>query len=214
MQTNEPWKLAKTDLAAMAQVMRNSLQIAKALALLIEPVMPDRAEKLWAQLGMTTPLGKAGFDEALVDLMPGQLSQPSILFEKLDEKRINVLDADFRQRIDALTSTPEPDNQISIEEFSKIELKTGRVLSAESVPKSTKLLKLQVGFGSETRQIVSGIAQFYSPEDLVGKDVIVVMNLKPAKIFGIESNGMILAAGDEASLLVPFKPVEPGTKIR
>ncbi len=214
VQTNEPWKLAKTDLPAMALVMRNSLQIAKALALLIEPVMPDRAEKLWAQLGMTTPLAEAGFDEALVDLVPGSLPQPTILFEKLDEKRINVLDVEFRQRIDALTATPQPDNQISIEDFGKVELKTGRVLSAEAVPKSSKLLKLQVGFGSETRQIVSGIAQFYKPDELVGKDVIVVMNLKPAKIFGIESNGMILAAGDEASLLVPLKAVEPGTKIR
>jgi len=214
VQTNEPWKLAKTDLSEMARVMRNSLQISKALTLLIEPVMPDRAEKLWTQLGMTTPLAEAGFDEALVDLVPGPLPQPAILFEKLDEKRINILDAEFRQRIDALTAAPQPDNQISIEEFAKVELKTGRVISAEAVPKSSKLLKLQVGFGSETRQIVSGIAQFYKPEELVGKDVIVVMNLKPAKIFGIESNGMILAAGDEASLLVPLKQVEPGTKIR
>nr|WP_319539754.1 methionine--tRNA ligase [uncultured Methanospirillum sp.] len=214
VQTNEPWKLAKTDLSAMARVMRNSLQISKALTLLIEPVMPDRAEKLWTQLGMTTPLAKAGFDEALVDLVPGSVPQPTILFEKLDEKRINILDVEFRQRIDALTAAPQPDNQISIDEFAKVELKTGRVISAESVPKSSKLLKLQVGFGSETRQIVSGIAQFYKPEELVGKDVIVVMNLKPAKIFGIESNGMILAAGDEASLLVPLKQVEPGTKIR
>ena len=88
------------------------------------------------------------------------------------------------------------------------------MLSAEPVPKSSKLLKLQVGFGSETRQIVSGIAQFYSPEQLVGRSVTVVMNLKPAKIFGIESDGMILAAGDTASLLVPLAPVDPGTRIR
>jgi methionyl-tRNA synthetase len=214
VQTNQPWKLAKTDLPAMAQVMKNSLQIAKALALLIEPVMPDRAMQLWTQLGMTTSLAKAGFDEALVDLVAGPLPQPSILFEKLDEKQINDLDLVFRQRIDALTTSIQPDNLISIEEFAKVELKTGKILSVETVPKSKKLLKLQVGFGSETRQIVSGIAQFYPPEDLVGKDVVVVMNLKPAKIFGIESNGMILAAGDEASLLVPLKPVEAGTKIR
>ncbi|MDD1730288.1 MAG: methionine--tRNA ligase [Methanospirillum sp.] len=214
VQTQEPWKLAKTDIPAMALVMRNSLQIAKALALFIEPVMPERAGKLWEQLGMTTDISQAGLNEALTDLTPGSLPQPSILFEKLDEKQINALDVSFRQRIDALTAIPQSDNMISIEDFSKMELKTGRVLSAESVPKSTKLLKLQVGFGTETRQIVSGIAQFYAPEDLVGKDVVVIMNLKPAKIFGIESNGMILAAGDEASLLVPLKPVEPGTKIR
>ena len=88
------------------------------------------------------------------------------------------------------------------------------MLAAESIPKSSKLLKLQVDIGGETRQIVSGIAPFYKPEELVGKDVIVLTNLAPAKIFGVESNGMILAAGDAASLLTPLKPVEPGTKIR
>ena len=214
IQTREPWKLAKTDLVSMAQVMRNCLQIAKALALLIEPVMPDRAQKLWVQLGMTSDMNNAGFEEGLVDLIPGPLPAPVIIFEKLDEKQINALDVSLQERVDALNAASEPDTGISIQEFAKVELKTGRVLAAEPVPKSKKLLKLQVGFGSETRQIVSGIAQFYTPEDLVGKDVVVVMNLKPAKIFGIESNGMILAAGDEASLLIPLKSVEPGTKIR
>ncbi|MFZ1897496.1 MAG: methionine--tRNA ligase, partial [Methanoregula sp.] len=79
---------------------------------------------------------------------------------------------------------------------------------------SSKLLKLQVDIGGETRQIVSGIAQFYKSSELVGKGVIVLTNLAPAKIFGVESNGMILAAGDAASLLTPERPVEPGTKIR
>jgi methionyl-tRNA synthetase len=212
IQVREPWKLAKTDLTSMAQVMRNCLQIAKALTLLIEPVMPDCAASLWKQLGMAKPMESVGFQEGLVHLTPGPLPAPSIIFEKLDEKKIDEFDAALRQRIDALTAVP--DTSISIEEFSKVELKIGKVLVAESVPKSSKLLKLQVGFGTETRQIVSGIAQFYSPDELVGKDVVVVMNLKPAKIFGIESNGMILAAGDEASLLVPLRGVEPGTKIR
>jgi methionyl-tRNA synthetase len=88
------------------------------------------------------------------------------------------------------------------------------VLAADPVPKSNKLLKLQVDIGSEQRQIVAGMQQFYKPEELVGRDVVVVTNLAPVKIFGIESNGMILAAGDSASLLVPLKKVEPGTKIR
>jgi len=214
IQTREPWKLAKTDPAAMAQVMRNCLQVAKSLALLIEPVMPERAELLWNQLGNPGDLKKAGFEEGLVDLIPGPLPAPSIIFEKLDEKKISTLDISLRERIDSLTAAAQPDTRISIEEFSKVELKIGQIIAAEAVPKSSKLLKLQVGFGTETRQIVSGIAQFYSPDELVGKNVTVVTNLKPAKIFGIESNGMILAAGDDASLLIPLRPVEPGTKIR
>jgi len=103
---------------------------------------------------------------------------------------------------------------VSIEEFQKLEIKIGRVLAAEPVQKSNKLLKLQVDIGGEQRQIVAGMQQFYKPEELVGRDVVVVTNLAPVKIFGVESNGMILAAGDSASILVPLKPVEPGTKIR
>jgi methionyl-tRNA synthetase len=103
---------------------------------------------------------------------------------------------------------------VTFEEFQKLDIRTGLVLSAEPVPKSNKLLKLQVDIGSEKRQIVAGMQQFYTPDEMVGKNVVVVTNLAPATIFGVESNGMILAAGDAASLLVPLKPVEPGTKIR
>jgi methionyl-tRNA synthetase len=214
IQTREPWKMAKTDITSMAQVMRNCLQIVKALALLIEPVMPDRARKLWNQFNMTIDLDSVGFEEGLKNLVAGPFPSPSIIFEKLDEKQINTFEVALKKRVDALTAKPEPDTSITIEEFGKVELRIGKVLIAEQVPKSKKLLKLQVGFGSETRQIVSGIAQFYAPEDLVGTEVVVVMNLKPAKILGIESNGMILAAGDEASLLVPLREVAPGTKVR
>ena len=103
---------------------------------------------------------------------------------------------------------------VTFEEFQKLDIRTGKVLSAEPVPKSNKLLKLMVDIGSEKRQIVAGMQQFYQPEEMVGKDVVVVTNLAPVKIFGVASNGMILAAGDAASLLTPLKPVEPGTKVR
>ena len=103
---------------------------------------------------------------------------------------------------------------VSIEEFSRLDIRTGKILSAEPIPKSTKLLKLQVDIGEERRQIVAGIAPFYDPADLIGVPVIVVANLAPAKIFGVESRGMLLAAGDRASLLMPRIEVPPGTKIR
>ena len=98
---------------------------------------------------------------------------------------------------------------VTYEEFQKLDIRTGKVLVAEPVPKSNKLLKLQVDIGNETRQIVAGIQQFYKPDELVGREVVVVTNLEPAKIFGVESNGMILAAGDAASLLgtVPFRGI-------
>ena len=111
------------------------------------------------------------------------------------------------------TSAPA---QITIEDFMKIQLKTAKVLSAERVPKSEKLLKLQVSLGTEQRQIVAGIGKRYEPESLIGKTIVIVANLKPAKLMGIESQGMVLAAGDsEVRGLATFlEDVEPGTKVK
>ena len=108
--------------------------------------------------------------------------------------------------------------QITIDEFMKIQLKTAKVLTAERVPKSEKLLKLQVslGEGTEPRQIVAGIGKKYEPEALIGKTIIIVANLKPAKLMGIESQGMVLAAGDSevCGLVTLLEDVEPGTKVK
>jgi methionyl-tRNA synthetase len=132
----------------------------------------------------------------------------------MEESQVAELDALLQKRVTEANKKMEKNPTISIEEFQKLEIKTGRVIAAEPVPKSDKLLRLQVDIGNEKRQIVAGMQQFYKPEELVGRDVVVVTNLAPVKIFGVESNGMILAAGEAASLLVPLKPVEPGTKIR
>src|SRR5262249_48779576 len=106
--------------------------------------------------------------------------------------------------------------QITIDDFAKIHLKTAKVITAERVPKSEKLLKLQVSLGSEQRQIVAGIGKKYEPEALVGKIIIVVANLKPAKLMGIESQGMVLAAGDSEvhGLATILEEVDPGTKVK
>ena len=215
IQANEPWKLAKTDPEGMRQVMKNCLQLVKALTILIEPVMPEKAALVWNQLGINETIRDTGLDSAILEISSGPLPQPKIVFSKIDDVKVDELDRLLRKRIDALNEQGKPGKmEISIEEFARVEMKTGRIISAENVPKSSKLLKLMVDTGDEIRQIVSGIAQFHDPETLAGKDVIVVTNLKPAKIFGIESNGMILAAGDEASLLMPHKEVATGTKIR
>ena len=108
--------------------------------------------------------------------------------------------------------------QITIDEFMKIQLKTAKVISAERVPKSEKLLKLQVslGEGTEPRQIVAGIGKKYEPEALIGKTIVIVANLKPAKLMGIESQGMVLAAGDSEvrGLITILEEVDPGTKVK
>ena len=106
--------------------------------------------------------------------------------------------------------------QITIDEFMKVQLKTAKVLAAERVPKSEKLLKLRVTLGSEERQIVAGIGKRYEPESLIGKTIVIVANLKPAKLMGIESQGMVLAAGDSdvRGLATFIEDVEPGTKVK
>jgi methionyl-tRNA synthetase len=109
------------------------------------------------------------------------------------------------------------DGKISIEDFQKIQLKVAKILEAERVPKSNKLLKLQVDLGTEQRQIVAGIGKKYTPEDVIGKNVVVVTNLKPAKLMGVESQGMVLAAGGKDVLgLVTFvdEEIEPGTQVK
>jgi methionyl-tRNA synthetase/methionyl-tRNA synthetase C-terminal region/beta chain len=214
IQTNAPWKLIKSDRDAAMQVIRNCLTIVKALALLTEPVMPQKAQSIWEALGNSDAISGHLINEALTGLEGHLLPSPQPLFEKLDDKLIAELDALLTKRVEEASRKPVKQDIISIEDFSRIEMRIGRVISAEPVPKSKKLLKLQVDLGSEKRQIVSGIAQFYNPGDLPGKLVVVLTNLAPATIFGIESNGMILAAGDSASLLVPLSGVEPGTKIR
>ena len=111
---------------------------------------------------------------------------------------------------------PVPAGQITIDEFMRIQLKTAKVLTAERVPKSDKLIKLIVTLGGEQRQIVAGIGKKYEPADLVGKCIVIVANLKPAKLMGIESQGMVLAAGDKDvnGLVTILEEVDPGTKVK
>ena len=116
----------------------------------------------------------------------------------------------------APAAPPEP-ARISIDDFMKVELRVAKVLAAERVPKSNKLIKLQVDVGSEQRQLVAGIAEAYEPEALVGRTVVIVFNLKPAKLMGVESNGMVLAASPDGGkpMLVGFEaPPDPGTRVR
>ncbi|MCX6693008.1 MAG: methionine--tRNA ligase [Methanomicrobiales archaeon] len=214
IQTNAPWKLEKIDREAAKAVIRNCLQITKALALLVAPAMPDAAQRLWAMLGFEDEVFSHSLNEGLDPLPESQLPKPSPLFVKIEEKTLAERETLLQQRVEEAKKRGKKREVLTIEEFSKMDLRIGRVLSAEPVPRSSKLLVLKVDLGDEVRQIVSGIAQFYNPGEMVGRDVVVLANLQPARIFGIDSNGMILAAGDAASLLVPLREVPPGTKIR
>ncbi len=219
IQSNAPWKLVKTDRDAAAQVIADALQLTRALALLIDPVMPDAARSVWQMLGQPGEVGDQPLDACTAPLSPVPLALPTPLFSRIEEKRVAELEALLAARVAeaerrAACDAAAPEAPLTVEEFGRIELVVGRVLSAEPIKKSKKLLRLVVDIGSGERQIVAGIASYYAPEELVGRDVVVIANLAPAVLFGVESRGMILAAGEEASLLVPLRPVEPGTRIR
>jgi methionyl-tRNA synthetase len=203
--------------------------------------MPHTAKNITTQLGLdinfTSPL--LSQDVSWGQLQGGtKIKKSSALFPRIESKSksegATVSDtptASSTTPSSTTASSPAPASaqgaagqtaaqaapvQITIEEFQKIQLKTARVLSAERVPKSEKLLKLQVSLGSEQRQIVAGIGKKYEPESLVGKTIIVVANLKPAKLMGIESQGMVLAAGDSEvrGLATILEEVDPGTKVK
>jgi methionyl-tRNA synthetase len=221
-QNHEPWKLVKNDKASAGTVLRSCLQIAKALVIFMEPVMPAKMEAAWKQLGLEGSISEVPFQEALTPLAAGKaLGTPEILFSRMEEPFVKELDRIFKERIEQSESkeegkAPKKKGEISFEDFQSLDLIIGEIRKAGPIKGSNKLLKLDVDIGGETRQVVAGIAEAYSPEDLVGTQVVVLANLKPAKLFGIESQAMLLAAdaGAKPVLLRPRDQVEIGTKVR
>jgi methionyl-tRNA synthetase len=220
-----PWALAKEEdkQDRLATVLYNLVESIVIGATLLEPYMPETSEKILAQLNApkrkVNDLVKFGGYKSGTKVT----DKPEILFARLDLQE--VLD-----KVATMQPEPEPevDNnpgidleekkpEITIEDFDKIQLQIGEVIACEEVKKSKKLLCSQVKIGSEVRQIVSGIKAHYSPEDMVGKKVVVVTNLKPAKLAGIESQGMILCAEDaegNLSLVTSEKDFPHGAEIR
>ncbi len=223
-QAHEPWKLIKNDKDKAGSVLRSCIQIAKALVILMEPVMPSKMDAAYKQLGMDN-IKACKFDDVLMPIVEGHtLGKPQILFSKMEDPTVKELDRIFKERIKQaeskekgkLVEKAEKSEKIPFDLFKSIDLRIGEVLEAQPIKGSDKLLKLMVDIGTETRQMVAGIAQYYKPEELIGSQVVVVANLEPAKLFGVESQAMLLAADikGKAVLLKPREDVEPGTKIR
>jgi methionyl-tRNA synthetase len=222
---SEPWKSAKTDPARCGTTLNVSLQVCRALAVLLSPIVPATAERLWRMLGLEGEAAAQEWDACgSIPLPEGhRIGSPEILVSKIEDKVIEEEIARLpRAAVEAGSAEPgaappaglppapppiaPPKPTIPIDDFGKVDLRIARVLSCEAVPKSTKLLKLQVEVGTERRQIVAGIAQHYAPADLVGKSIVVVFNLAPAKLMGQESQGMLLAASDGGGKLVILAP--------
>ena len=211
-----PWALAKDEAKKdeLDAVLYNLCEAIRIIATLINPIMNDTAKKIYVQLGITDEDLMTWESTKTFGLIKEntKVEKGNALFPRLDvEKEVEELCELFAEKKDEPKEEPiEHKEFITIDELDKVELRVGKILSCEKHPKADRLLVSQVKVGPETRQIVSGIAKWYKPEEMVGKEVIVVCNLKPVKLRGVESQGMILAAGNDGDDLVV--PVATGAK--
>ncbi|NIA30977.1 MAG: methionine--tRNA ligase subunit beta, partial [Actinobacteria bacterium] len=219
----EPWRTLKENKSKCATTIHICMQACRTLAVLMEPILPFSAEKLWRILGNEGSVHDQAWDEiSSSGLTAGhKLGKVEILFQKMDKKMIRPEIDRLRKISEALKSQggkmQEEISKISFDEFSRLDLRVARVLHAEKVEKADKLLKLDIDLGDEKRTIVAGIAQHYSPEEMIDRKIIIVANLEPAKIRGIESNGMLLAAEDDdghLSTLTVTDEIHVGAKVK
>lgn len=216
----EPWKIARVDKEKprLARVLFQAVCAVRASSYLLYPVMPETAEKIWEFLGEERkPEAILTHQLSFYDFRPEQkIKKPQVLFPRIDLKEF-IGKMEKPKTDETKVSKPEAKMEyITYDEFKKMDLRAAKVLTAERVPGTNKLLKLQIDLGSEQRQIIAGVADSYSPEELVGKEFIVIANLQSAVIRGIESQGMLLAAEIEGKAIIPFFDLEipPGTKVK
>ena len=223
-----PWVLGKDEArkAELNRVLYDLVESLRAISVMIEPFIPTTARRIWAQLNLPQ-----NFDEIRISDIEGwgktpvgiQINKPEQLFPRIEieeekpevKKEVKENKKAKKEEPKALEKAKEnEDGMIGIEDFSKIDLRVVEIVAAEPVPKTDKLMKIQVSLGDEERTVVSGIAKFYKPEDLIGKHVVLVANLKPAKLRGVMSHGMLLAAskGDELQIVETTMPV--GSKVK
>jgi methionyl-tRNA synthetase len=214
-----PWAMARDPALAdrLTQVLFDAAEAIRLAAVLLSPIMPRSSAEILRRVGAGTAPVQFSRDARWRADGERVLIQEGPLWPR---KETSVTDNQTPGETAAPSTSspaPVPVSKISIEDFMKVELRVAKVLAAERVPKSKKLLKLQVDVGSEQRQIVAGIAEAYEPDALVGRTVVIVFNLQPATLMGVESNGMVLAAspdGDKPVLLSFEHPPAPGTRVR
>lgn len=215
----EPWKIAKTDMDRVGTILNVALQIGASLAIVCEPFLPFTSRKLKRMLGLND---LTWLDAGGADLLKtgSPLLEEGLLFEKIEDSTIEAQIKklmDTRHNVELAQQPVEPAKaEISFEDFSRMDIRIGQVIKAERVEKSKKLLKLQVDTGLDVRIVMSGIAEHFSPEEIVGKQVTILVNLAPRKIMGVESQGMILMVNDKdgsLKLLIPGLKVAPGSTI-
>lgn len=212
-----PWVLAKTDRERLATVMYTLFETLRQVAVLIGPLMPATADKMWSLLGLSGSVQDCRFNQleawggypAGTKVTQGPPLFPRVEVESADKEETPVT-------TEAAQTLSDLKEEITIDDFAKLDLRVAKIIKAEPHPNADRLLKLQVQVGPEERQIVAGIAEHYKPEELIGKTIVIVANLKPAKLRGEISQGMLLAAsaGDQLALITPEKEIPSGGRVK
>lgn len=221
---SEPWKTLKSDREKCGNTLYVSIQVVKALAIIMHPFIPFTSEKVWKILNLKETVENQNWNQISENQISAghMLGSVEIIFTKIEndmiQKEVDSLNATVEQKATEETTPariPPALNSITIDDFSKVDMRAATVLQCEKIEGTSKLLKLQLELGGEKRQVVSGLAEYYNPESLIGKQVIIVANLKPAKIRGVESNGMVLTVGDGKNLriLTPENLIASGSKV-
>ncbi len=233
VEENAPWTLAKnTNIERLATVLYNLSESLRLIALFLYPAMPATSQKMWTALGLANKLSASRFDDerawgklqAGTSIQAGQQLFPRIEKENKARPQTGTGSAKEKKMEQLGTESQKPAappaaaaaEPIGIEDFMKVDLRVGRIVAAERVEKSEKLIKLKVDIGTETRQVVAGIGKSYAPEELMGKSIVIVANLKPAKLMGIESQGMLLAgsSGDLLAVATFDRETKPGARVK
>ena len=251
IQRNEPWNLVSDDPDRAAQVIRDCVQVTRACAVLMQPVMPETAQRLWDQLGEAGEVSEVGLDAAL-EPPADTFGEPAELFEQVEDDQVEQLNEDLRERVAAAsddggtadadageTGTADADagetgtadageaagdpatdlepvetDRIGFEQFQDLDMRVGEILAAEPIEGADDLVRLEVDIGVDQRQVVAGIKQLHDVDALPGTRVVLLANMEKAELFGYESNGMVLAAGEEADLLTTHEDAPLGSRIR
>jgi methionyl-tRNA synthetase len=228
IQRHEPWNLVDDDPEQAAQVIRDCVQLTKACAVLMQPALPETADDLWAQLGESGSVVDAELSAAL-DAPPATFDEPEELFTKIEDEQVEDLNEALRERVaeasdeeaddadadeESVEVEPLADDRIGFEDFQELDIRVGEILTAEPIEDSDNLMRLEVDIGAEQRQVVAGIKGLHDADDLPGTRCVLLANMEKAELFGYESNGMILAAGENADLLTTHGDAPLGTKIR
>jgi methionyl-tRNA synthetase len=251
IQRNEPWHLVDEDPEAAAQVIRDCVQLAKACAVLAQPVMPEKAATLWDQLDEDGTVADATLEDALA-AASATFDEPAELFTQVEDEQIEELNETLRERVEAASDgaddeetesegaaieettdeaateerteseaataelgvDPLETDRISFEDFQGLDMRVGEITAAEPIEDADELVVLSVDIGVEQRQVVAGLKQLHDVDGLPGTRVILLANMERAELFGHESNGMVLAAGEEADLLTTHEDAPLGSRVR